>query len=450
MPAYPFCQVGIVKDTIDLARTGTIRVWLEEFSGGDPDDQEYWKSVQYVTPFYGATPGAGKEYTQDKFTLNRQSYGMWFTAPDVGTRVVVFFINGDPDRGIYVGCLPTDGMLHMVPAIGAGKKGQEYTEIPRGLETATQLPVTEVNDTDPAKFGSGTYFRDPRPVHRPLAGAMFQQGLHLDNERGPITSSAQRESPSRVFGVSTPGRPVYQGGYKDNNFVKNVNTNPQASNLKVLARQGGHSLVMDDGDVSGRDQLMRLRSAKGHQIMLNDQGNFIHIIHANGQAWVELGSEGTLDVFSTNSINMRTQGTINLHADQDINLHAGGGIFAYSKFDINLNAQQVFNIKAGLQMNVAALRIGINATTQLALQSKVGSWNAGASLNLVASIVGLNSGAALPVPAPPQQKLNYLPDVKYQGRWNIVQNGLQSICTRAPTHEPYPFHNKGVNVTPSL
>jgi hypothetical protein len=34
--------------------------------------------------------------------------------------------------------------------------------------------------------------------------------------------------------------------------------------------------------------------------------------------------------------------------------------------------------------------------------------------------------------------------------WQVKPDGLESIVTRAPTHEPYPFHNKGVAASVSL
>jgi hypothetical protein len=34
--------------------------------------------------------------------------------------------------------------------------------------------------------------------------------------------------------------------------------------------------------------------------------------------------------------------------------------------------------------------------------------------------------------------------------WQVIPNGLESIVTRAPTHEPYPYHNKGVPVKVNL
>jgi hypothetical protein len=156
---------------------------------------------------------------------------------------------------------------------------------------------------------------------------MFQQGTLADPQRGPIGSTSQRESPSAVFGISTPGRAVYQGGLTESDIKARITAKTiSATDVSVIGRKGGHSIVLDDGNLEGKDNLVRIRTAGGHQITMSDDGNFFYIIHANGQAWVEFGQEGTLDVYTTNSVNVRTQGTINLHADEDINMFAGGKI----------------------------------------------------------------------------------------------------------------------------
>jgi hypothetical protein len=451
MPATSIALTGVVMNTVDPTRMGRVQVYIQEFGANDPTNQANWRTVQYLSPFYGITPGPNTQ-TADFFTTNRQSYGMWMTPPDVGTSVLCIFVNGDPSLGYYIGCIPEPGLIHMLPAIGAGSQGVEYTSEPSQLASATQLPVIEINDLDQAAIDSGTFYQQPRPIHPYVAGEMFQQGLQLDNQRGPITSNAQRESPSRVFGFSTPGRPAYQGGYTDSNLLNSLDQDPSASNLDVLARDGGASLVLDDGDLDGENRLVRLRSCKGHQIMMHDSGNFIHIIHANGQTWIELGQEGTVDVYSTNSVNVRTQGTINLHADQEINMYSGGAINMYAKTDINMQSVGDTNQLAQGSFNTTGEDVNVFSDTSLNMQSASGSWNVTNNLNLVAKQIGLNSGGAAQVTPVNPQMLNQFTDTKFSASagWSIVINGLQSIVTRAPTHEPYPYHNLGVNQTTSL
>jgi hypothetical protein len=183
-------------------------------------------------------------------------------------------------------------------------------------------------------------------VHSYQASILSQQGLVRDPIRGVISSSAQRESPSRVgYGISTPGRPVYEGGYTDEQIADAAKEGSPAK-LKVIGRRGGHTFVMDDGDSLGRDQLVRLRTATGHQILMSDNGQTLMILHSNGQSYIELGKEGTVDIYSTNSINLRTQGDLNLHADNNVNIHAKKDMNFYAE-NMNFTTEKEMNQRVG-------------------------------------------------------------------------------------------------------
>jgi hypothetical protein len=45
-----------------------------------------------------------------------------------------------------------------------------------------------------------------------------------------------------------------------------------------------------------------------------------------------------------------------------------------------------------------------------------------------------------------------MPDAKFDTStgWNVNPTGLKSIVTRAPSHEPWPYHNQGVNFKVNL
>jgi len=283
-----------------------------------------------------------------------------------------------------------------------------------------------------------------------VAAELFQQGLAKDTERGPIRSSAQRESPSSVFGVSTPGVPIYQGGLKPNDIKIKLNSGQvKPAELEVIGRMGGHTLVMDDGDIDGRNQLFRLRSAKGHQIMMNDTGNFLHIIHANGQTWIELGQEGTVDIYSTNSVNVRTQGDINLHADRDINMFAGRDIKMKAAQDIIMEADRDYKITAQNDLRIWSKgTIGVKADGTLSVQSADGSWNGGSALKFTAGGIDFNGPSAPAVTTPTPLVITKMDDAKFSSStgWDTDPDALESIVTRAPSHEPYSYHNLGVNV----
>lgn len=444
--------IGVVKNNVDPTRAGRLQVYIETFAGGDPDDSTKWTTVRYLPGFYGYTPANNQADTGvGSYLQNQNSYGMWFTPPDIGITVLCVFANGDRQLGYYIGIVPDSGIGHMVPAIGAsknyvtGNKNQEtyYTDAPI-------LPVTEINTNNTLTVNSSRFFDQNKPVQAVVAGAMFQQGLINDVERGPIRSSSQRETPSAVFGISTPGIPVYQGGMTPNDIRQKIQNNEITPNqARVVSRMGGHTLVMDDGDLEGKNALFRLRTPKGHQITMNDSGNFFYITHANGQTWLEFGVEGTVDVFSTNSVNIRTNGDINMHADRDINMFAGGNIKVKSAASTTLESATEFTISAQKDFKLySKATIGVKADGTMALHSAGGTWQGGEYLQFTAGGIDLNGPTAPDVVAPDPIPTIELDDTEFDTAkgWQVVDKALKTIVPRAPTHEPYPYHNKGVDV----
>lgn len=444
--------LGVVMNNVDPARLGRLQVYIEVFGDGDMSDDSKWTWVRYLPPFYGVTPlGKSGSTGEGTYPGNQNSYGMWFTPPDIGVKVMCVFVNGQRDKGYYLGSVIDDGAIHMLPAIGAesnyipGNANQEAY-----FANAAQMPTTEINNNNVNLDNAGRYYEQSKPIHGVVAAELFQQGLAKDVERGPIRSSAQRESPSSVFGISTPGVPIYQGGLKPEDIRDKLNSGEvKPLDLEVIGRMGGHTLVMDDGDIDGRNQLLRLRTAKGHQIMMNDTGNFFHIIHANGQTWLEFGEEGTIDLYSTNSINLRTQGDLNLHADRDINMYAGRDIKTKAKQDIISEADRDQKMTIQNDFSIWSKNtLHVKADGTLAIQSADGSWNGGSALKFTAGGIDLNGPTAPTVEAPKPLVINKMDDAKFSSStgWDKDPDKLETIVTRAPSHEPYSYHNLGVNV----
>jgi len=454
--------IGRVTNNIDPTRQGRLQVYIEQFAGPSPEDPSLWRTVSYCPPFYGATPKGGSAGTGTYLNGNQQSYGMWFTPPDIGVNVLCFFVEGDPNQGYYVGCIPEQGINHMIPAIGSVPRTQTQTQNNNQstyFAGAPLLPVTEINNasTNTAINENPRFFDQPKPVHSYVAATLFQQGLINDPVRGTIGSSSQRESPSACYGMSTPGRAIYQGGLGggpggDRDALKEL-SNETLADLKVIARRGGHTLVMDDGTLTGDDNLIRIRTSKGHQITMSDDGNCFYICHANGQSWVELGQEGTLDVFSTNSINLRSQGTINLHADEDINMYAGKKINIKSVVGTAIQSDGNLNVACKQNLTLfASTQIGVKSNGSLALKGKLSSLEATGPLALKGLPIALNGAPGLPITTPRGITKTLMPETEFNSStgWTVSATGLESIVTRAPTHEPYPYHNQGVPVSVAL
>lgn len=456
MPAEMGPYIGIVVNNVDNTRAGRLQVWIAEFGATNPDgtpnltDNTLWRTVSYCPPFYGATPISGTSAGAGTYPGNRNSYGMWFTPPDLGTKVICFFVAGDPTQGYYLGCIPEEGINHMIPAIGsasnyvAGNKTQQHY-----FTNTPLLPVTEINTQNVQINENPRFFNQPKPVQSVLAAEFFQQGLDKDPIRGPIRSNSQRESPSAVYGISTPGKAIYQGGYSE----KDIQSKLQSGSIKpqdiaVIGRRGGHTFVMDDGDLTGQDTLIRIRTAKGHQITMSDDGDSFYIVHANGQTWVELGKQGSVDVYSSNSVNVRTQGTINLHADVDININAGNNIRMKAKNLFALESAKNLTINADTKLALySKTEVNMNSAGNLALKGRASSWDGGSQLNFKAAVINLNGAPALPVSAVPNLGTHKLSDTEFNSTsgWQVKPGVIDTIVSRAPTHEPYPYHNQGTN-----
>jgi hypothetical protein len=445
--------LGIVKDNVDPIRTGRVRVYIADFSGSNSNDSSTWMYVRYMSPFYGLTTASGNNTDYGTYEKNPISYGMWNSPPEIGTTVICIFINGDPNYGYYIGAVPKPEALQMIPAIGG--RDNVITNPAEAVKYggATVLPVTNINTNNKSISATSGFLDAAKPVHSYVAGILAQQGLIRDPVRGVIGSSAQRESPSRVgYGVSTPGRPIYEGGYTDENIAQNLEKGTEK--LKVISRRAGHTFVMDDGDLLGKDQLVRLRTSTGHQILMSDSGQCLFIIHANGQSWIELGKEGTIDMYASNSVNIRTQGDLNLHADRDININAGKAL-RITADTINMNSEKETTQKVGTDFNFLALakytvKVGEGMSMAASGEASYSSTNI---TYINGSKVNLNTGAASLVPEDVKPiTINAHTDTLYDATkgFAAAPGKLLSIVSRAPAHSPWASAGQGVDVKVSF
>ncbi len=442
---------GVVKDNIDPIRCGRLRVYIADMSGQNPDDSNSWDTVNYMTPFYGLTTGDAPNTGYGTYLNNPSSYGMWTSPPDIGTTVICVFINGDPAYGYWIGCVPEPEALYMVPAIGSAETVVVNSGEANSYGGATKLPVSNINTNNPEIDNSPTFYDQPKPVHSYVAGVLAQQGLIRDSIRGVIGTSAQRESPSRVgWGVNTPGRPIYEGGLTDETIAAAAESGKDAAGLKVISRRVGHSIVMDDGDLIGKDQLIRLRTSLGHQILMSDDGQTLFIIHANGQSYIELGKEGTIDMYATNSVNIRTQGDLNLHADNNININAKKDLNIYGE-NVNIQSDKKTEMKVGTNYSTQVQgeytaktdgKMSFKSAGDASLASSVNTYINGSKINL-------NTGESSLIPAnvKPFTTIAHTDSLfdKVKG-WAAAPAALLSIVSRAPAHAPWAGANQGVDV----
>ena len=309
---HPGPWVGVVTNYLDPARMGSLEVILAKSTTGELTLQNETVIVKHMTPFYGVSSIKYEGTNSADFEDVQKSYGMWFVPPDVGTAVICMFIDGDPNDGYWIGCAPSKFQNHMVPGIAASQNVAISAEQKRKYGT-NNLPVAEF-------LKKGRDLSNPRPdsfnkpIH-PFADRLLAQGLLTDTIRGITSSSARRDLPSAVFGISTPG-PIDPSSKKGYIGYSNVATTP-------TSRLGGTTFVMDDGDINGQNELVRIRTRTGHQILMHNSHDLIYIANSKGTAWIELTSNGKIDIYAADSVSIHSEQDFNFRADRDINIEAG-------------------------------------------------------------------------------------------------------------------------------
>ena len=441
--------VGVVKQIVYSSRNGHLKVYIPDF-GGNEDDDTSWKDVIYASPYMGRTkgqhPSSVEAVNEDNtFFKGRQSYGMYMVPPDLDNEVLCFF---SPNRfeGYWFACINSDRTRQMTPGIGSVKiDSVDPASIPDYLRpylnTSWNFPVAETvinlssseSETDPALI--------LKPIHEPLTLQYFIQGLISDNARGPITSSSQRDPTSSVFGFSTPGRPIATQDPALNqelrNQIKSGTVNP--ADLAVTNRYQGHSFIMDDGDFNNDNNLVRLRTSAGHQILMNDSEGFIYVSNSAGTGWVELTAGGDVLVYGANDLAIRMQGNIMMRSDRNISFEAQGDIALKAGASIK-NEAQVIQARAETGLNLFGKVAQLRGASQTAILSGGPMMiKASGAIMVNGSKIALNGQGGGGEVSPPQPlKQYYRPDARINDIvWYTEPNALTSINTKVPTHEPY-------------
>jgi len=477
-----------VVSHIDASFMAGLEVTLLRDQGNQIAKDTQTFTVKYLTPFYGSTAyefmGQNKENDQ-AFYDTQKSYGMWFSPPDIGVTVMVVFIGGMPEDGYYIGCVPSRFTNHMVPAIGGSTVVDITDDDKKKYATTQPLPVAEVNRRANDLGNSTAIDKIKKPVH-PIADRFLEQGTLEDDVRGVTTSTSRRNIPNMVFGISSPG-PVDKRPGAKKEFVGRTDSKSPAP--VFVGRLGGTQFVMDDGDdqyqrkkpasegpvdyadilkgESGQpdipyNEYFRVRTRTGHQLLMHNSEDLIYIGNARGTTWIELTSNGKIDIYAKDSISIHTENDFNFRADRDINIEAGRNINIKATADYSKEADKDDKGFDSGRIHIESkhdykLVIGANGyitTTQnLNLGTGIANYfSAGGNTNILsggvhyetAATIHMNGPAA--TPATPVLSLvtkdNIVTDntLDWAEKKYIAEEPLKSIMARIPMHEPWPLH----------
>lgn len=415
-----FTYVGIVKNNRDPLKKGRIRVYIPDLGGNIPSDLI---TVSYASPFFGSTPESDNK--SNEFRTVRHTYGMWMVPPDLENQVLITFVGGDINKGYWFACVNTHMLSHaMTPALGSSLNWKAEGQTAGKTSSGQRYPTVEFNENDDKLRGPNYLSLSPRPIHEIQFDQLVEQGLQDDPIRGTHSSSSQREAPSSTFGFSTPGRPLpdtkslYEQIIKRQRNVADITL----EELKPRGRQGGHVFVMDDGDFAGNDNLIKLRSSGGHQIVMHDSSDTMYISNSKGSVWIELDSGGNLNIFTDNSFSVRAKGDVNFHSDSTLNLSSSGNINIKARETVKIEGFDVGTQTIGTIKLVAGFGVDVLGGLGVKLQSPLG--------------INLNSGIPV-IPQLPIPVRMFADTKKEGGKWVSKKNIAGAATTVFPTHEPF-------------
>lgn len=479
---------------LDPSYMGTLEVTLQRRQANTLGDDNQTYVVRYASPFFGSTAFEFMGTNKDDYNDTQKSYGMWFVPPDVGQTVLVCFVDGSAAEGYWLACVPGRFVNHMVPGIASTTDVELSDADKKKYAPSTRLPVAEVNkraNTDPNAINPDLV---KKAVH-PIADHLLEAGLLDDDVRGTHNSGSRRDIPSMVFGISTPGpldrRPEAKKAVIGTLLSKTPTPVP-------VSRLGGTQMVFDDGDdqyqrktpagegpveyadiLNGESgdptipygECFRIRTRTGHQLLLHNSEDLIYISNSKGTTWIELTSNGKIDIYAKDSVSIHTENDLNIRADRDINFEAGRNINmktlsgrirqeAATNWEILVGEDGKISVGGEYEHVVAG---NTKVTTAGNLDLRTGGNNkftAGGNTDIKtggnhtesATRIDMNSFAA--ATAEQAQPLEALithdnPSTAIESSWKnrYQSSSISSIMKRVPMHEPWLLHE---NQAPNL
>ena len=304
---------GVVIDTSDPQQMGRVKVWCPAIDG------DGWKAeslpwATYVSPLAGQTvdypAGPGGENAPGP-----ASYGFW-AVPKVGSAVVIGFMYGNRNQRFYLGSYFPDHGNRSLP-LGRNSPAGPQTDTLETMEPSVSSLKDQFqgNLTASEALTRGVY-------ERQVAQALTEK----DGTEGYQKGVAEAGLDPQTYCITTPGR---------------------------------HSVIMQDNPENGR---VRIKTANGHQVILDDANERIYVSTAKGQTWIELDQDGRIHVYAGDSVSITSGGDFNVAAKGNLNLQAGGNVnvsaTGYARIsackDVSLSGDDDVNLTSGAKMNLKA------------------------------------------------------------------------------------------------
>ena len=274
MNLYGFYD-GIVVDNDDVQQNGRMKVWVPALDGDNYEINDLpW--TEYISPFAGQTmdyPAGENASIAEGYV----SYGFW-SIPKNGAIVVIGLLHGDANLRFYIGSKFRQHGNRSLPA------GRYRPDITNGPLTDTYSPLAPHFNNLKAQFSNKLTSSEAKT-------------------RGAYERMVAQDKTLKDGGE----------GYQESL----VNTNSLESQTTCIVSPGRHAIIMQDHPSDSRT---RIKTASGHQIILDDANERIYISTARGNNYIEMDIDGRIYVYAANDIGVSAGGNINISAGGDLNL----------------------------------------------------------------------------------------------------------------------------------
>ena len=324
--------LGMVVNTDDPLEQGRLQVFCPSLND-NPKKIQHLPWCAYITPFGGSinnknyTRGTGDGTATSEGSIH---YGFW-GVPELGAHVLVGCIDGDPRRRFWAGCLPEHQETHT--QFNGRYDWDSKDGTPDGPLTSSKKPIQPIYDNWTQAFVDRksrewkTRGADYQPAAVTKAGNGAPSKLRGDDYLDD-TYEGMSKNEKDAWVREVMGAHGYDwSGFKGAGAFK-------SSRVFGLSSPGFHSISMDDRPFNSRT---KIRSSTGHMILMDDTNERIYIMTNKGNSWLEMDSNGNIDMFSerrvsinaAKDINMTTGGTFRVHADGGIHMYSGHSVDEY-------------------------------------------------------------------------------------------------------------------------
>lgn len=326
--------LGVVIDVDDPLQAGRIKIFCPTLND-DPKQLESVPWAVYVSPVAGSiknstyTRGVGDGKAESEGAIH---YGFW-GIPELGSHVLVTCVDGDFRRRVWIGCVPEHEETN---TLHVGRWKWENGKVDGPL-TSSDKPI------EPLYSNMKQAFQDKNDSPEWKTRVADYQISALRDDYGQVPNSKKdtyKDQTNASILQNEPNEWTHEAlgahGYDWTSF-KNLGAY-LSSKVYGWSTPGMQSFVMDDRAFNNR---IKLRTSTGHQILLDSTNERIYVATDKGNNWVEMDSNGNIDVYSSTRVSISAAEDINISAGKTIRMYAGESINMYAGHDNLTESQEV-------------------------------------------------------------------------------------------------------------